>query len=91
MPRISWVKPLNYEVIIDETKGIIEALINEPFDPKETYFHTYDEEKAGIELEIKLPQAVDKGKRRISMLKTSTPLLLTEGKEEDEEAVKEEK
>ena len=37
-PRIVWVKPLGYEVNIDETKDIIEALINEPIDPKATYF-----------------------------------------------------
>ena len=54
-PRIAWVKPLGYEVNIDETKDIIEALINEPVDPKATYFGTYDEAKARIELEIKLP------------------------------------
>lgn len=33
-PRIVWVKPLGYEVNIDETKDIIEALINELVDPK---------------------------------------------------------
>ena len=33
-PRVVWVKPLPYEVNIDETKDIIEALINEPIDPK---------------------------------------------------------
>ena len=27
-PRIAWVKPLRYEVNIDETKDIIEALVN---------------------------------------------------------------
>ena len=54
-PRIAWVKPLGYEVNIDETKDIIEALINEPVDPKAAYFGTYDEAKARIKLEIKLP------------------------------------
>ena len=29
-PRIEWVKPLGYEVNIDETKDIIKALVNEP-------------------------------------------------------------
>ena len=81
--RTIWVKPLGYEVNIDETKDIIEALINEPIDPKAIYFGTYDEEKARIELEIKLPQAVSKGKKRIAKLKTSSTLLLTEGKGED--------
>ena len=54
-PRIAWVKLLECEVNIDETKDIIEALVNELVDPKATYFGTYDEAKARIELEIKLP------------------------------------
>ena len=58
MPRVAWVKPLEYEVNIDDTKDIIEALLNEPMDPKDTYFGTYDEAKEIIELEIKLHQAV---------------------------------
>ena len=44
-PRIAWVKPLGYEVNIDETKDIIEALVNELVDPKAAYFGTYDETK----------------------------------------------
>ena len=54
-PRVVWVKPLSYEVNIDDTKDIIEALLNEPMDPKATYIGTYDEVKAKIELEIKPP------------------------------------
>ena len=42
-PRTVWVKPLGYEVNIDETRDIIEALINEPIDPKVSYIGTYDE------------------------------------------------
>ena len=34
-PRIVWVKPLGYEVKIDEIKDTIEELINEPIDPKD--------------------------------------------------------
>ena len=68
-PRIVWVKPLGYEVNIDETKDIIEALLNELVDPKATYFGTYGEEKERIKLEIKLPQVVNKGKKRIEKLK----------------------
>ena len=50
----------------------------------------HDEAKARIELEIKLPQVINKGKRRIVKLKTSTPLMLTEGKGEDVEEVEDE-
>lgn len=84
-PKTVWVKPLPYEVNIDEEKDIIEALINEPIDP--------DEAKARIEIEIKLPQVVNKGKRRIAKLKSSIPLMLTKGEGEDvdeEESKKEE-
>ena len=90
-PRITWVKPLAYEVHIDEKKDIIDALINEIVDPKVAYFGTYDEAKARIELEIKLPQVVNKGKKRIAKLKNSSTLLLTKGKGEDEEVEDEEK
>ena len=90
-PRIVWVKPLPYEVNIDETKEIIEALINEPINPKETIFGTYDKAKARIEVEIKLPQELNKSKMRISKLKIkNAPLMITEGKGEDEEDSKKE-
>ena len=86
MPRVAWVKPLPYEVNIDEARDIIEALVNEPVDPRQPTFGTYDEAKTKIELQIKIPQAISKGKRRIAKLKTKiNPLMLTKGKGEDEE------
>lgn len=48
-PRVASVKPLGYEVNIDETKDIIEALVNEPVDPKATYFSTYDDVSISLE------------------------------------------
>ena len=85
-PRVAWVKPLPYEVNIDETRDIIEALVNEPVDPRQPIFGTYDEAKARIELQIKIPQAISKGKRSIAKLKTNVgPLMIIEGREEDEE------
>ncbi len=85
---MAWVKPLGYEVNIDDTKDIIEALLNELVDPKAPYFGTYEELKARIELEIKLPQAVKRGrKKEEKMLKAtksySSPLLITEGQGDD--------
>ena len=85
-PRVAWVKPLPYEVNIDETRDIIEALVNEPVDPRQPVFGTYDEAKARIELQIKIPQAISKGKRRIAQLKIEVgSLMITEGKGEDDE------
>ncbi|GLJ34623.1 hypothetical protein SUGI_0696410 [Cryptomeria japonica] len=64
IPRVAWVKPLPYEINIDEARDIIEALINEPAIPNTPAFGTYDEAKARIELEIKLPKAITSTKRK---------------------------
>ena len=48
-----------YEINIDEARDIIEALVNEPPDPKLPSFGTYEEAKKRIELSIKLPQALN--------------------------------
>lgn len=76
------VKPLGYEVNIDDTIDIIEALVNEPMDPKVPYFGTYEEAKARISLEIKIPQALKRGRKKVEKIqketkKSSSPLLLT--------------
>lgn len=90
-PRIMWVKPLPYEVNIDETKEIIEALVNELVDPKVPIFGTYDEAKTRIELQIKIPLAINRGKKKVSKLKsTDVHLMITEGKGEDEDEYEEE-
>ncbi|GLJ24337.1 hypothetical protein SUGI_0464530 [Cryptomeria japonica] len=64
IPRVAWVKPLPYEINIDEARDIIEALINEPAIPNTPAFGTYDEAKARIELEIKLPKTITSTKRK---------------------------
>ena len=80
------VKSLPYEVNIEETRDIVEALVNEPFDPKLPSFGTYDEAKSIIELGIKIPQALSRGKKRVAKLKiVEGPLMITKGKGEDEE------
>ena len=85
-PRVVWFKPLSYEVNINDTKDIMKELLNEPVDPKATYFGTYDEAKEIIELEIKLRQAIKRGKKRIEKLRqASSTLLLTKGKGDDVE------
>lgn len=71
-PKVVWVKPLEYEVNIDDTKDIIEALLHEPVDPKAIYFSTYYEAKARIELEIKLPQVINKGRKRVEKILKGT-------------------
>ena len=84
IPRVAWVKPLPYEINIDEARDIIEALVNEPANPNIPPFGTYDEAKKRIELSIKIPQAISRGKKRAAKLRTAEgPLMITEGKGED--------
>ena len=84
---MAWVKPLPYEINIDEAKDIIEALVNEPDIPNIPPFGTYEEAKKRIELSIKIPQAISRGKKRVAKLRTvEGPLMLTKGKGEDEES-----
>ena len=84
---MAWVKPLPYEINIDEAKDIIEALVNEPAIPNIPPFGTYEEAKKRIELSIKVPQAISRGKKRVAKLRTTEgPLMLTEGKGEDDES-----
>ena len=86
IPRVAWVKPLPYEINIDEAKDIIEALVNEPAIPNIPSFGTYEEAKKRIELSIKIPQEINRGKKRVEKLRTAEgPLMLTKGKGEDEE------
>ena len=47
-PRVAWVKPLPYEINIDEARDIIEALVNEPAIPNIPPFGTYEEAKKRI-------------------------------------------
>ncbi|GLJ25488.1 hypothetical protein SUGI_0488040 [Cryptomeria japonica] len=71
IPRVAWVKPLPYEINIDEARDIIEALINEPAIPNTPAFGTYDEAKARIELENKLPKATTSTKRKAAKTEES--------------------
>ena len=45
IPRVAWVKPLPYEINIDEARDIILALVNELAIPNILAFGTYDEAK----------------------------------------------
>ena len=83
--RIAWVNSFPYEINTNEARDIIKALFNEPTNPNLLAFGTYDEAKKRIELSIKIPQALRRGKKRVAKLKIAEgPLMLTEGKGEDE-------
>ena len=75
IPRVAWVKPLPYVINIDEARDIIEALVNEPAIPNIPPFGTYEEAKKRIELSIKIPQAINRAKKRVAKLRLLRDLL----------------
>ena len=77
--RVACVKSLGYEVTIDDSRDIIKALVNEPIDLKAPYFGTYEEAKTRFFLEIKLPQGLKRGRKKVEKIqkeKKSRPPLL---------------
>ena len=62
--------------------------MNEHVDTKATYFGRYDETKARIVLEIKLPQEINRGRKRIEKIiknsnSSSSPFMITNCKGDD--------
>lgn len=89
-----WMQEIFFMIswYINDNGNIIEALLNQSIDSKATYFGTYDEAKARIELKIKISQAISKGKKRITKLTQNCyTLLLKEGKRDVEDEIDETK
>ena len=74
---------------MDDTRAIIEALINEPINPKAQYFGTHAKAKERIIEEIKIPQILKRGRKKIEKFEkkfsksTDSTLLITKGKGDD--------
>ena len=86
--KAAWVKPLVYEVNIDETRNVIQPLINELVDNKASYLGTYEEAKDRTSLEIKIPQILKRGKKRVEKFEKKCgrfdcPLIIAKGKGDD--------
>ena len=50
IPRIRWLRPLGYEINIDETSGAIIALLVEEIDKSAKPFGTYDVVRSKVEI-----------------------------------------
>lgn len=95
-PRVRWLRPLPYGVTVDDTFAAIISLLAEDVDAKRPYFGTFLEEKARINMNIKVSVV---GKKKDKLMKKledkfgekeekkakGGPLQLTQGKGEDEE------
>ena len=52
MPRVRWLRPLGYEINIDEASATIIALLAEEIDKSAKPFGTYDVVKSKVEMKL---------------------------------------
>ena len=69
MPRVGWLRPLGYEINIDEASIAITTLIVEEVDKGAKLFGTYDVVKSKVEMELKTTSTLKKKDKLFKNLK----------------------
>ena len=82
--RVRWLRPLAYEIDLDEASVAIIALLVEDFDKEEKHFGTYDIVKSRVSTNLKIASSMRKKNKIIRKLKSQL------GVGDDEEDVEEE-
>ena len=85
IPRVRWLKPLPYEVNVDEASIAITALLAEEVDNITTSFGNYEEAKSRITIDLKTTTVIREKNKLVKKLKE----IFCEGGEEEEEEDKE--
>ena len=82
-PRVRWLRPLGYEVNIDEASAAITALLSKEIDKEEKHFGMYDILKSRVDIDLKIASSMRKKDKIIKKLKTQL------GVGDDEEDIQE--
>ena len=69
VPRIRWLRPLPYEIDVDEASVAIITLLAEDFDKEAKHFGTYDIVKSRVSTDLKIPSSIRKKDKIIKKLK----------------------
>ena len=88
VPRVRWLRPLSYEMHVDEASIGITTLLAEDFDKEEKYFGTYDIVKSRISKNLKIVSSMRKKDKIIKKLKNQ--FNVEDDKENNEEEAEEE-
>lgn len=94
LPKVAWIRPMQYEVNIDEIIVAMIAFLSEEIDKNSKPFNTYEKVKIKMMMQTKVPKM---GKKRRKMVvdlegkRGEGSLHITKGKGEDEECEEEEK
>ena len=90
IPRVRWLRPLGYEINIDEASTTITSLLAEDIDKTTKPFSTFDVVKSKVEMELKKTSTIKKKDRLVKKLKARFGEGAAEAEEEEEEEEEEE-
>ena len=89
-PRVRWLRPLRYEINLDEASTTITTLLAEEVEKTTKVFGNYEMMKSKIDMELKTTSKINKKDRLVKKLKAKFGEGTTEGEEDDEEEYEEE-
>ena len=90
IPRVRWLRPLGYEINVDETSAAITTLLAEEVDKIAKIFGTYDVMMSKIEMELKTASTLKKKDKLVRKLKKRFGESVDVEEEEEEEDDEEE-
>ena len=85
VPRIRWLRPLGYEISINEASTTITKLLAEEIDKSAKPFGTYDVVRSKLEMELKTTSVLKKKDKLVKKIKAKFREGTTEGEDDDEE------
>ena len=71
IPRVRWLRPLGYEINVDEASTTITTLLVEEVDKTAKIFGNYDVMKSKIEMELKTTSTLKKKDKIVKKLKAN--------------------
>ena len=84
IPRVRWLRPLGYEINIDEASTTIIALLVEEIDKSSPHFGTYDVVRSMVDMELKTASTLKKKDKLVKKIKVKLGEGTTKGEEEEE-------
>lgn len=85
IPRVRWLRPLHYELNVDEASATITALLAEEVDKTAKPFGTFDVVKSKIETELKTSTVIKKKDKLVRKLKKKFGEGVEAAEEEEED------
>ena len=90
LPRVRWLRPLGYELDIDQASAAIISLLAEEVDKNAKVFGTYDTVKSRVIIELKTTSAVKKKDKLVRKIKRKFGVKEGSAEDDEEEADEEE-